>query len=320
VAGGLALMWHLHVRTEAALQRGDDLMGRWRVDAAAWRAFVELEQRFAREPGAWPNEFTPRRDVPAEGVEVTIGAIGVVVDGSVHRLPRHGLPELTGARLRHDAGAPASIELHLYYPPATYGDRFHPARRTTLRFPVAAEAGGTADRTAERAAKRAAERYVEWCTRGRPGEAGFFHGRGDGSNPDDLSTCRACGWQTHKFISRCERCGGSLLSRRWARRFGVLLIVLGAALCGGIGFLLWQLAGPLLHPGQTAGGLRFSGSRATALVVWTVLGGVGAFGLAALVNGVWQVATGRRHPRMIQVALGLAGLSIAAAMLLTLMG
>ncbi|HEX2541458.1 MAG TPA: hypothetical protein VHM00_10290 [Caldimonas sp.] len=313
ISAGVALVYHLNVRTEAALQRGDDLIGRWRIDAPTWRAFFDIEQGFALQPNVWQNEFQPRRDVPDDGAEVTVGTTGVVVDGSVHRLPRHGVPEVTAARLRRDTGPAPTVELHLYHPPMKSGDRWVPEKRTTLRFPVAASAEGVA------------ARYVAWCESGRPGEAGFFHGRGDGSDAEDLSTCRSCGWQTHKFISRCERCGGAMLSRRWTRRFGGVQFVLGVLLAGIIGWVLW--AGPglsLLNPGgSSSDGTRFSSTPGQAMALVTILGAVDAIGILSTLNGLWQLSTGRPglRPRQVKFGLlGLVGLILVAVVALAALG
>jgi hypothetical protein len=310
ISACVALVWHLNVRTEAALQRGDDLLGRWRIDAPTWRAFFDIEQGFALQPNVWQNEFQPRRDVPEEGAEVTVGTTGVVIDGSVHRLPRHGVPEVTAARLRRDTGPAPSVELHLYHPAMKSGDRWVPEKRTTLRFPVAASAEGVA------------ARYVAWCESGRPGEAGFFHGRGDGSDAEDVSTCRSCGWQTHKFVSRCERCGGAMLSRRWARRFGGVQFVLGVLLAGGIGVVLWaELGLPLLNPRAASGGTRFSGTRGQGMALLTLLGAVGAVGILSMLNGLWQMVTGRAgYQRWVKhVLLALVGVVVAAGVALAVL-
>ena len=53
----------------------------------------------------------------------------------------------------------------------------------------------------------------------------FFHGRGDGADPEDLSRCMHCGFETHRYRSECERCGTGLQSRRWSRRFGAVLVL-----------------------------------------------------------------------------------------------
>ena len=302
--GGIgALVAWAHARTEAALKGGDGVMGRWRVDAATWPAFLVLEKKMAAEHDPRENEFSLPRGAPARELEVIVGQEGVMIGDSVHRLPRRGLPEMTTAGLRMEPGLPVCIELHLYYPGRIVGDSSStPPRRTVLRFPVSPTA------------EREAAQFVTYCHAGRPGEADFFHGRGDGSDAEDVSTCRSCGWQTHKFVSVCERCGGSMLSRRWARRFGGFIFALCLPLALGMGYLIWRLAPQLLHPGVSFNGNRFSGTPLQALMVFAVLGGVLAFGVLGALYGLSMMRTGMRNLRAIYALIGLVGVAVIAAL------
>ena len=302
LGGVWALMAWAVARTEAALRRGDGVMGRWRIDAAAWPGFLELEKRMASPKDAWPNAFTPPKGAGTKSLEVIVGQEGVLIGDDVFRLPRRSTPEVTGAGLRAEPGTPICVELWLYFPPTPNRFGTSPARRAVLRFPSSPPA------------EAEATRIVTYYHQGRPGEADFFHGRGDGSDPEDISTCRSCGWQTHKFISACEKCGGSMLSKRWARRFGGVLVVLGLALTLGLGYLIWQLAPTLLKPGVSVGGTRFTGTPLQALAVFAVLGGVFAFGAAAMVYGAWQVSTGRRNMRAISGMIGVIAAVVVVAM------
>lgn len=303
--GGIwALMAWTVARTEAALRRGDGVMGRWQVDAATWQAFLALDSTLASASDAQLNELAGRR-ARARGVEVIVGKEGVLIGEHVFRLPRRGLPEITLAGLRMEPGTPVCIELHLYYPPTPTRFGTSPARRSVLRFPVAATA------------EREAARIVTYYHQGRPGEADFFHGKGDGSNPEDLSTCRACGWQTHKYTSVCERCGGSMLSKRWARRLGGVLVVLGLALAIGLGYLLWIMGPMLLNPGVSFGGTRFSGTRVQALLIFAVLGSVFLFGVLTTGYGLWQMLTGARNMKAVYTMVGLIAVAVVVGTLLT---
>ena len=292
-------------RTVAGLRRGVGVMGRWRVDASTWRSFLELDAKLGSAPDSLANDLSLKKDAAAKGVEVIVGQEGVLIGDNVIRLPRRGLPEITLAGLRMEPGTPVCIELHLYYPPTPTRSGTSPARRALLRFPVAATA------------EREAARIVTYYHQGRPGEADFFHGKGDGSDPEDLSTCRACGWQTHKYTSVCERCGGSMLSKRWARRFGGVLVVLGLALAIGLGYLLWIMGPMLLNPGVSYGGTRFSGTRLQALLVFAVLGSVFLFGVLTTGYGLWQMFTGARNMKAVSAMVGLIAVAVVVAVFLS---
>lgn len=281
-------------RAQASLARGEDVIARWRVDAATWRAFAEQDRDATRAREWLPNELSLPDEVPATGVEVVIGQDAIDVGGSVHMLPRHDAPEVLEASLRDGQGGPDVAELHLRYPPVPrrsggMSDPLH----TRLSFPV--EAGAWRD----------ARRAIGHFAMGRPGKASFFHGPGDGSDPEDLSTCQHCGYRTHAYRSTCPECGGSLLSRRWTRRFGMVLIALGAVITVAMGVVLVKLTPMLAHPGVDQGGTRFDGTPLQALMVWAILAAVFVFGATATGLGFWQVLTGKRNLRAAMLMLGI---------------
>jgi hypothetical protein len=153
--------------------------------------------------------------------------------------------------------------------------------------------------------RRDARAVVAFYDRARPGPADFFHGAGDGSDPEDLNTCASCGYQTHEFRSVCPRCGGGMATRRWARRFGGILVACGLAITGTMGAVLISMGPLLARPGVTIDGSRFSGTPAEAWMVLAILGAVTAFGLTALAYGAWQVKTGRRDFRVVGIMLAI---------------
>lgn len=300
VFGGYATVsLHRDQRAKDALARGEDVIARWRLSPEEWRAFLALDGR-QQQAGAGPyNELTPRDDIPPEGVEVIVGRDAVQVDGSIHRIPQHGAPEVLSAELQDNdgVGAPATIELQLKYPGG--GTTSSGAPRgptyTRLRFPLPGPAW------------REGRRVVAHFNRDLPGTPDFFHGRGDGSDPEDLSTCWSCGFQTHKYRSQCERCGASLLSRRWSRRFGLILTLCGLFITGLMSAVLYFTLPLLMRPGVSVGGNRFDGSPAMAFGVTLILGAVFVFGVTALGYGIWQMATGKRSLKVAKVMLAIAG-------------
>lgn len=294
--GGATALWgHQAARAKAALDSGEDVIARWRVDTTTWRAFLEAD-RHARDGLAWlPNELSVDDEVAADGIEVIVGRDAIDVGGSVHVLPRHGAPEVLSAELSEGRGRPDSIELHLRYPgggAGASGVQQGPTD-TRLAFPVAAGAW------------RDARHAVAYFAQGRPGKVDFFHGRGDGSDPEDLSMCWSCGYQTHQFRSTCPQCGAGLLSRRWSRRFGSVLTVLGLILTVGMTVLLVKLSPMLSHPGVDYGGSRFAGTPSQALMVWGVLSAVFVFGATATAYGAWTVATGKRNRTVVYAMVGI---------------
>lgn len=296
---------HRNLRATQALARGEHVIARWRLSPDEWRAFLALNQRGQANDGEIGNELTPRDEIPSDGVEVIVGQEAVQVDGSIHRIPLRGTPEVLRADL-HDndaAGAPATIELQLKYPGAgtTASGGPRPPTYTRLRFPVPGPHW------------REARRVVAHFNRDLPGKPDFFHGRGDGSDPEDLSTCWSCGFETYKYRSQCERCGAGLQSRRWSRRLGGVLVLCGLFITGLMSAVLYFTMPMLMNPGVNIGGSRFAGSPAAALGVSLILGAVWAFGATALGYGVWQMATGKRSLKVAKVMLAIFSGLLAVA-------
>ena len=300
--GMLALFQHQYVRAKEALARGENIIARWRVEADDWQRFVASDPQWTSHAQGRVNEFRPSEAAEPNGVEVIVGKVGVQIGESIHRLPLRSTPEITEARLHE--GAPPVIELLLYYPAYATRSGMRPPRYTALRFPVAPRALNEA-------------RQVVAHFRGDlPGEPDFFHGRGDGSDPEDLSKCYNCGYETHKLRSHCPKCGTTLQSRRWSRRYGLLLVIGGAIICGLMGVVLQDIGPSLINPGVPTGGTRFTGTPAKGRMVLAIFAAVLAFGLTALGYGLWQIFTARRSKRAIYVMVALAALLMLLACVL----
>jgi hypothetical protein len=283
VGGGWAWERHRDVQAADALERGDDVLARWHVSAADWREFVGRERRAEGPPH---NELTVGDEIPPGGVDVIVGRSALLVDGSIHRLPRRGTPEITDAKSYEGTGV---IDLQLYYPGSFSPTTAIRAVRTRLRFPFPPEA--------RLAAREVAAHYGGEL----PGEPDFFHGRGDGSDPEDLSKCWSCGFETYAYRSHCPQCGSALQSRRWARRFGVFLMLAGAFITVVMYLLIGNLSPMLLQPGRRIGNTTFNGTPAQATAILALFGAVLAFGATTLCYGFFQVTTGKRSLAVVSV-------------------
>ncbi len=298
--GGTALFRHFDVRAMEKLARGEEVIARWPIEPAIWQEFIAAERQWLAGGSALPNELAIPAEVPEEGIDVIAGRNAVQIGESIHRLTS-GMPEVTAAALFETH--PAVIELQLYYPGGGAGASGVPraATRAALRFPVG------------RGHWKEAAAVVAHYRGDSPRKPDFFHGKGDGSNPEDLTRCYNCGYGTYQLMSHCPQCGRGMQSKRSSRRSGVLLVVLGAFISGVIGLVLLAIGPGLLDSG--AGWWRFSGTEGDAKLILGLLGLIEVFGFTVLVYGAWQIVTGRRSKWVIYFTIVLA----AVLLLLTLL-
>jgi hypothetical protein len=84
---------------------------------------------------------------------------------------------------------------------------------------------------------------------------------------------------------------------------GGIYLVLGLALCGGIGYLMVVIAGIMQHSGDPHATTRFNGTPAQAVGVFAVLWVVMLIGFTVLVSGIWQIRYGRRNVKLVRITL-----------------
>jgi hypothetical protein len=133
---------------------------------------------------------------------------------------------------------------------------------------------------------------------------------------EDLSTCASCGFQTAEALASCPKCGTNLLTRRWTRRYGAVLVFIGAFLALMMGGILWMMLPTLLHPGVEIDGQTFTGTPGFARGVIAGLGSIMLFGVAACAYGVWQVRTGERNLTVVSLLVGFVGVLYVIALLI----
>jgi len=85
--GFVAFFQHQYVRAKQALARGEDIIARWRVEAADWQRFVASDPQWSSHANGRLNEFRPSEAAEPNGVEVIVGKAGVQIGDSIHRLP-----------------------------------------------------------------------------------------------------------------------------------------------------------------------------------------------------------------------------------------
>lgn len=79
-------------RVFAAIKRGENVIARWTVPADAFDRFREQEAGHAA--AGHPNDYTPPRHTPPEGVEVVFAKDGMVIGDSFYGLATTGLAHI----------------------------------------------------------------------------------------------------------------------------------------------------------------------------------------------------------------------------------
>ena len=103
-------------------------------------------------------------------------------------------------------------------------------------------------------------------------------------------------------------------SERTVRRLGWVLLIIGIFLVGLMGTITWHLYPSMTHPRVAdASGSTFTGTADEARDALRIFGLVIAFGLLSIVNGLWQIVTGRRNIIVVGVTLATAALLYFAA-------
>lgn len=134
----------------------------------------------------------------------------------------------------------------------------------------------------------------------------------------DTSTCfsLACGETVGGTVAKCPKCGSPMRTSRGIKRLGWILLLIGLFLFGMMAVLTWTMAPMLLHPGESAdGGSSFTGTAEQAQWVLGLFGVVAAFGLGSMINGAYQITTGRRSRTLTFASLGLAAFLLVIAWL-----
>lgn len=127
---------------------------------------------------------------------------------------------------------------------------------------------------------------------------------------NEFSTCTkmSCRTETEGLVPKCPVCGSRTLTSRRVRILGWLLVACGIILVGMMGAIMWFLSPSLSHPGQEINGQTFNGTTEQANFVLQLFWLVAVFGVLSLVNGIWQIAKGKRNIVFMIATLLLAGL------------
>lgn len=128
-----------------------------------------------------------------------------------------------------------------------------------------------------------------------------------------------CGSTIDGDLAFCPRCGGKMKSSKTVRTLGWVLLVCGIFLAGLLGAIVIAI-GPALHSAiagsNAADDIAFRGDAAAAVAVMRLIWVIIGLGALTAINGLYQIASGRRS-RVLSIVTLLIGLGIAVLAVMT---
>lgn len=106
------------------------------------------------------------------------------------------------------------------------------------------------------------------------------------------------------IVEKCPKCGTKMRTPKMVRRLGWFLLLLGLFLVGLMGTVTINMAPALLHPYSPDS--NYTGTAEQAQMILRLFAAVIAFGIATMVNGTYQIVTGRQNGWIKAASLGLA--------------
>ena len=123
-------------RQAASLIAGKDQIAQWRVSLADWKKFLDFNVRRTQSDAKLRNDFIPRPDTAAEGVEIYVGKQGMLIDGTYHVLLPLAQKSVTGISWLDLDASVKCLEISMVRKHA----RGFGSTKSVLRFPVPREA------------------------------------------------------------------------------------------------------------------------------------------------------------------------------------
>jgi len=105
-------------------------------------------------------------------------------------------------------------------------------------------------------------------------------------------------------VEKCPKCGTKMRTPKMVRRLGWFLLLIGLFLVGLMGTVTVNMAPALLHPYSPNS--NFTGTAEQARMILRLFAAVIAFGIGSMVNGTYQIVTGRQNGWIKAASLGLA--------------
>ncbi|MDQ8756018.1 hypothetical protein RCO27_07225 [Sphingosinicella sp. LHD-64] len=125
-------------------------------------------------------------------------------------------------------------------------------------------------------------------------------------------TCQdaTCGRTVETKTTTCPKCGGPVRKVGDAPWRGWLGLLCGLFLIGMMGAIIWNLGPALRETIATGSSVGFTGTAEQAQAILYLFYTIIAFGVLALVNGIYMIVTGSQHRIFIILTVLMAALLV----------
>ena len=120
--------------------------------------------------------------------------------------------------------------------------------------------------------------------------------------------CPQCKTAAPIWDTVCIECGWRILSPTWVKFAGIFFAIVGAGIAGTLIYIMWWMAGVMLHNSDPGVKNHFTGTPLQAVLIFALLSAVAMFGLTYLAMGVWWIMRATRSALIIR--LGVFGYAI----------
>ena len=128
--------------------------------------------------------------------------------------------------------------------------------------------------------------------------------------------CQKCDTPAPIWDSVCLQCGYHMLSPRWLKFGGTFFVISGVGIAGTLIYIMWWMAGVMLHNGDPDARNHFTGNALQATGIFALLSAVAMFGITYVAMGIWWIMRSTRSPIIIRIGvLGYVLVTVGFALL-----
>jgi hypothetical protein len=94
-----------------------------------------------------------------------------------------------------------------------------------------------------------------------------------------------------------------MLPSWWLKGVGTFFVISGIGISITFLYIIWWMAGVMLHSGDPGAVNRYTGTRLQAVGIFALMSAVLMFGVTSLAMGVWWIMRTARNPWIIRIGI-----------------